>query len=58
MSTYRVVLKKTVVTHEYFIVQGDDEDEAIENATMGHYPVVTTDLQESSTEAMVVEEMK
>lgn len=58
MNTYRVVLKRTVITHEFFVVQANDEDEAMEVATAGHYPVVSTDLQESSTEVMTTEEMK
>jgi len=58
MSTYRVVLKRTVETYEYFIVQGNDEDEAAENALGGHYPVVTVDVQDTSTEVMTTEEMK
>jgi Ca2+/H+ antiporter len=58
MSTYRVVLKRTVITHENFIVQGNDEDEAMENAMAGHYPVVSTDLQDSHVEIMTTEEMK
>ena len=58
MTSYRVVLQRTVITHEHFIVQGDDEDEAIENATNGSWPVVSSDLQESSTEVMTAEELK
>ena len=57
MNSYRVVLQRTVITHEFFIVQGDDEDEAVENAQGGAYPAVAVDIQESSTETMTVEEM-
>ena len=58
MTSYRVVLKRTVITHEFFIVQADDEDEAMEVATAGHYPVISTDVQDSHTEIMTAEEMK
>ena len=58
MTSYRIVLQRTVVTHEFFVVQADDEDEAIENATNGSWPVVSSDLQESSTEVMTAEELK
>lgn len=58
MTSYRVVLKRTVVTHEFFVVQADDEDEAVENATNGSWPIVSSDLQESSTEVMEAEELR
>jgi hypothetical protein len=58
MSTYRVVIQRQVVTHEYYIVQGENEDEAVENAQGGSYPIVSSDLQESSTDLMLVEEIK
>lgn len=58
MTSYRVVLKRTVITHENFIVQAEDEDEAMEVAVQGYYPVVSTDLQDSHVEIMTTEEMK
>ena len=55
---YRVVIKRTVVTHEHYMVPGDDEDEAIENATNGYYPVVAVDDEDNHTEVMVADEVK
>ena len=57
MTSYRVVLKRTVITHEHFIVQADDEDDAAEIASFGNYPVISSDIEDSHIEIMTTEEM-
>lgn len=58
MSTYRVVLKRTVITTEYLVVQADNEDDAVENASSGYYPVISQDDNENLVETIEVEEMQ
>jgi hypothetical protein len=58
MAVFRVVLKRTVVSQEYYIVEADDEMEAIEIAQDENFYYQAADKIDDDVELLEIDEIE